>query len=123
MRTARSRPIAATALVLGTTLVWASACGSARRSEPLTGAADPPTAELLLGQQVFDLNCSQCHPGGEGGLAYAINNKPLPRWLMRFQVRTGAGAMPAFPERDISDEELDAMLDYLVWLRSLPTGR
>jgi mono/diheme cytochrome c family protein len=92
-------------------------CGSARRGEPLVGARDLPDAELALGRRVFDANCSSCHPGGEGGLGFAINNKPLPGWLIRWQVRNGAGAMPSFSREEIDREELDAVIRYLVWLR------
>ena len=93
-------------------------CGSARRGEPYTAApATPSDARLALGERVFDLNCSQCHPGGEGGLGPAINNKPLPGWLMKIQVRAGLGKMPAFSSEEISGEELDALVRYLGWLR------
>ena len=92
-------------------------CGSARRGEPFATPAAPPDARLALGERVFDVNCSQCHPGGEGGLAPAINNKPLPGWLMKLQVRVGIGKMPAFSSDEISGEELDALVHYMAWLR------
>jgi mono/diheme cytochrome c family protein len=94
-------------------LVVAAGCGSARRSEPLTGAFAPPSAEAARGERVFMANCHQCHPGGEAGLGPAINNKPLPTGLIRFQVREGIGAMPAFAKDDIPDGDLDALLAYL----------
>ena len=95
----------------------AVACGSARRSEPLIGEKTSPNAQIALGEQVFDRECSQCHPGGEGGLGPALNNKPAPQWAIRFQVRHGLGAMPRFSEREISDEQLSAVTTYMVWLR------
>lgn len=94
-------------------------CGSGRRGAPLVGVHDPPSAEIALGQRVFDASCGQCHPGGAEGLGPAINDKPLPGWLIRFQVRNGMGAMPAFPDDEISAEELRAVTKYLVWLRRL----
>jgi mono/diheme cytochrome c family protein len=101
-------------------VILASAgCGSARRGEPIVGDHQPPSAEITLGQKVFAANCSQCHPGGEAGLAPAINNKPLPQWLIKFQVRNGLGAMPSFSSEQISGDELDALTEYLVWLRRL----
>ena len=36
---------------------------------------------------------------------------------MRFQVRAGLGAMPSFSEEQISDAELEDLLDYIVALR------
>jgi mono/diheme cytochrome c family protein len=99
--------------------VLLTACGTPRRGAPLTGEHTPPTPDIALGQRVFDANCAQCHPGGTTGLAPALNDKPLPGWLIAFQVRHGVGAMPDFDEEDISDEELDALVEYLVWLRRL----
>jgi mono/diheme cytochrome c family protein len=96
---------------------FAAACGSARRSEALSGDRQPPNTTLALGEEVFDRACSQCHPGGEGGLGPALNNKPLPRWAIRVQVRNGVGAMPRFRSGEISEAQLDAMTSYMVWLR------
>ena len=113
----RPLPLAPNLLVAG--ILLAAACGTARRGAPLTGEHEPPTPEIALGQRVFDANCAQCHPGGTQGLGPALNNKPLPGWLIRFQVRNGLGAMPAFSEEEIPDEQLEALTEYLVWLRRL----
>jgi len=56
------------------------------------------------------------HASG-GSLAPAINNKPLPGFLMKFQVRHGIGAMPAFSKRELPPDELDAVVKYLKALR------
>lgn len=90
---------------------------SARRSEPVAGPLPVASPELAQGEIAFDVHCSHCHPGGEKGLAPAINNKPLPGFLIKFQVRHGVGAMPAFSEREIADEDLDALVKYLKALR------
>jgi mono/diheme cytochrome c family protein len=98
--------------------LWALASGcSARRSEPIAGPLQSPSQEVAHGEVAFDRHCSHCHPGGERGLAPAINNKPLPGFLIKFQVRRGMGAMPAFSEREIPDEDLDALVKYLKTLR------
>jgi len=94
-----------------------AACGSARRGEPLIGDRQPPNAKIALGRQVFDRNCSQCHPGGESGLGPALNNKPLPQFAMKIQIRNGVGAMPRFSSNEISDEQVSAVTAYVVWLR------
>jgi mono/diheme cytochrome c family protein len=114
----RRLPVAALAAAL-----LLAGCGSARRDAPFTGPQVPPNEQILLGARVFASSCNGCHPGGTQGIGPAINNKPLPTWLMRFQVRHGLGAMPAFSEEDISKEQLDALLRYLVWLRRLDTVR
>ena len=96
----------------------AMACGTARRGAPLIGERHPTDTKLALGERVFDRNCSQCHPGGEAGLGPALNNKPLPQFAVRIQVRNGVGAMPRFRSAEISDEELRAVTSYMVWLRN-----
>lgn len=97
-------------------LILVAGC-SARRSEPVAGPFVPSSPVLAQGEAAFDQHCSRCHPGGEQGLAPAINNKPLPGFLMKFQVRHGIGAMPAFSEREIPADELDALVKYLKALR------
>jgi mono/diheme cytochrome c family protein len=104
-------------LLVMVVVVLAAGCGSARRSPPVVEALPLTTADLQQGYEAFMAHCHACHPGGEAGLGPALNNKPLPRFLMRMQVRRGMGAMPAFPLEVISDQQLDQLLDYLVALR------
>jgi mono/diheme cytochrome c family protein len=96
-----------------------AACATARRGEPFTGEHRPPDEKVALGQRSFAANCSACHPGGQQGIGPAINDKPLPVWAIKFQVRHGLGAMPAFSDEEIPDAELDAVVKYLKWLRGL----
>ncbi|HEV2845585.1 MAG TPA: cytochrome c [Thermoanaerobaculia bacterium] len=105
------------AVILSILILSLAAGCSARRSEPVAGPFHDATPELKRGEIAFDAHCSHCHPGGEKGLAPAINNKPLPGFLIKFQVRHGVGAMPAFSEEEIGDEDLDAMVRYLKALR------
>ena len=91
---------------------------SARRGEPIAGPLAISQPEITRGQQVFMRECHQCHPGGEAGLGPAINNKPLPGFLIKIQVRNGLGAMPAFSQNEISPEDLDRLVDYLKALRN-----
>lgn len=87
-------------------------CGSARRGEPLTR---PSTfsEEAKLGNIVFAAHCDQCHPGGEGGLGPALNNKPLPGFMIKMQVRHGIGAMPSFSNVKVPDKDLDNLVAYM----------
>ncbi len=107
------------AWILLVVLIVLCACGSARRGEPF--------GDLLLtsdssrhGEEVFMRYCQPCHPGGDAGLGPAINNKPLPGFLIRMQVRRGFGAMPPFPREVLSDPDLDAVVAYLNDLRRQP---
>jgi mono/diheme cytochrome c family protein len=65
-------------------------------------------------------HCHQCHPHGQGGLGPAIVNKPLPEFLMKFQVRHGLGTMPSFGAEKISSEDLDALMSYIKAVRGNP---
>ena len=98
-------------------VVIVTAC-SARRGEPLYGPLPITSAAVENGRQVFMRECHQCHPGGEAGLGPAINNKPLPGFLIHFQVRRGLGAMPAFSQDEISPQELDNLVLFLKALRN-----
>jgi mono/diheme cytochrome c family protein len=97
-------------------LLLVASCGSARRSEPIVGPVSLSPA-AIRGEQVFMRNCHECHPKGEGGLAPPINDKPLPDFLIRLQVRHGLGTMPEFGPHQISDAELDDLIAYLSALR------
>ena len=97
-------------------LLLLAGCGSARRGVPLHGPLQLGEAEAR-GEQVFMAYCHKCHPGGEAGLGPALNNKPLPGFLIRFQVRHGLGVMPPHSRAEITPEELDALVAYLVRLR------
>ncbi|MFP5211812.1 MAG: c-type cytochrome [Acidobacteriota bacterium] len=100
--------------LLALALAAQTGCGSARRGEPFSGPFEPPTEQVALGRKVFMENCHQCHPGGEKGVGPSLNEKPLPGFLMKFQVRHGLGAMPAIP---LESNELDALIAYLKTLR------
>ena len=98
-------------------------CGSARRGEPIAGPLDIGSPQVARGQEVFMAHCHQCHPGGEAGVGPALNNKPAPAFLMKYQVRHGLGAMPRFSTEHIDDAELDALIAYLLTLRHHRWGR
>lgn len=104
------------AMVLGLVLMLV-ACGSARRSEPIVGPMKMTDASVQRGKILFDMHCFKCHTQGAGGMAPALNDKPLPRALIRFQIRQGLGTMPAFSKQDLSDRDVEAILDYMVALR------
>ena len=92
-----------------------ASCGTARR------VAEPELQDpvLVAGRQSFMQNCHQCHPRGEAGLGPAINNKPLPAFLIRTQIRAGLGSMPAYPPEVLPEAEVEAIAAYLVHLRGV----
>jgi mono/diheme cytochrome c family protein len=105
-------------LLAGIALLLSWGCGSARRGVPLTEPL-PQTPAVQRGQKAFMHHCHACHPGGSAGLGPALNNKPLPGSLIRFQVRNGLGAMPSVSKDHLSDEELDDLVEYVITLRKL----
>jgi mono/diheme cytochrome c family protein len=121
IRSAFVKRLAAAVVLAGTGFI--ASCSSAVRDEPRTAPLKLSTEKMTVGQQVFAQHCHQCHPGGAGGLAPSINDKPLPVWLMKTQVRAGLGAMPAFPKDHISDEQLDALMVYLKALRATDAAK
>jgi mono/diheme cytochrome c family protein len=106
--------VASSALALA-----AAGCGPERRQEPPSEPFDPNDPQVALGERVFSRHCYQCHPGGASGLGPAINDKPLPVFAIKTQVRAGAGLMPAFSGQEVSDEELEGVVKYLKALRTL----
>lgn len=107
-------------LAVSTAAGWTiipAGCGPARRVTPSyqpQGVTDP---QFQRGQHAFMTHCYQCHPSGASGLGPALNDKPLPPTLIRTQVRQGLGAMPAFSEEHIPDDELDDLVAYVKALR------
>jgi mono/diheme cytochrome c family protein len=99
-------------------LLLTAACATARRGDPVGGPLQLD-ANTKHGQILFMRYCNQCHPGGEAGTGTAINNKPVPRAAMKLQIRQGVlGIMPKFPDTEISDGDVEAILDYLSALQS-----
>lgn len=99
-------------------LLVTAACSSARRGEPVAGPLPLASEEIVRGRQAYLAFCDKCHPGGEAGLGVALNNKPLPSFLIAFQVRRGMGAMPSFPEEVLTDRQLDSLIGYMKALRA-----
>jgi len=105
------------AMVLIVAAITVAACGSPRRGEPTAGPMKLDDPSVRRGQALYDVHCYKCHTAGEGGMGPIINDKPLPQFLMRFQVRHGLGTMPAFSEQEIGERELEDILNYMVALR------
>jgi mono/diheme cytochrome c family protein len=108
---------AACAALLASVLLGVSACGTARRSEPIAGPLTSASTEVVRGRVAYMRYCNQCHVRGEGSFGPALNNKPAPRFLIKLQVRQGLGAMPRFSDSEISSQELDDLVDYMIAMR------
>lgn len=93
-----------------------ASCAS-HRVDSVSNPMKIDTPELARGEKSFMVYCNKCHPGGEKGIGPAVNNKPLPGFLMKTQVRKGLGAMPSFPKTMLPDDELDDLVTYIKALR------
>lgn len=90
-------------------------------------AADTST-RLSLGKEVFDRKCTACHgegPDKSGTVALAVRDGAsqspliekrtnLSREVIVYFVRNGVSVMPPYRKTELSDRELDQLVDYLV---------
>lgn len=98
-------------------IVFLPGCGATRSGGPVVAEVPVTDPSIRRGKAVFDSKCRTCHLHGEGGLGPSLNDKPLPGFLIRFQVRRGLGTMPGFSEEQISDQDLEDLANYVVALR------
>jgi mono/diheme cytochrome c family protein len=120
MMAPRNRRCLSIALLLAIAAIVCLACGTARRRPPL-GAAPALGQQAETGRVAFMEKCHRCHPGGEAGLGPGLNDKPFPDFLKRFQVRHGLGTMPHFSKEELTEPQLDAILEYLKALHQNPS--
>jgi mono/diheme cytochrome c family protein len=110
-------------LISVATLFCLSACRSPRRGEAVGRSVTKLTPSVERGHVIYQQHCYRCHPGGEGGLAPSLNDKPAPAFLIKTQVRAGLGAMPGFDKEEIPPADLDDLTAYMLALRRAPSRR
>ena len=98
--------------------VFLIGCSSVRRGDAIGRPITKASAEVERGRVVYQQQCYRCHPGGEGGLGPSLNDKPLPAFLIRTQIRAGMGVMPGFDEERISPEQMSDLMTYIFALRN-----
>lgn len=79
-------------------------------------------ADLSKGRDLFITSCAACHGAGAGGDAVGGGYVAPPLLgvdpvTVGEAIRTGPGVMPVFGSGQISDEDLNAIAAYLVYLR------
>ncbi len=94
---------------------------------------DPHEGDLAQGQQLYQQHCAACHAttgiagamltqrdregvGGTTGIIIAPIDRSTPVEIAE-AVRTGPGTMPVFGPELVSDEELDSLVRYTLYLR------
>jgi quinoprotein glucose dehydrogenase len=86
---------------------------------------DDPRAPRTRGRTVFETACASCHATNRLGIGVCPPLRGLRHRLtdaaVTNQVRLGKNGMPAVPEAQLGEEDLKALLDYLMLRdRSLP---
>src|SRR5688572_3582983 len=107
-------------LIMAVVLAVGGCGGKTHRVQPSAPELRPTSVEVAHGERLFQKFCYQCHPAGAAGLGPAIIDMPLPEIAIRTQIRTGVGAMPAFDESWMTDEEVAAVAEYVQALRAAP---
>jgi ubiquinol-cytochrome c reductase cytochrome c subunit len=82
----------------------------------------PAAGSLSEGQRIYELNCAPCHGatgnGGAVGPEAAPSLKHATPTQIGEAVRIGPGTMPVFDQSTISDEQLNSLARYVLYLRS-----
>jgi len=78
--------------------------------------------DLAPGYQLYADNCASCHSsaGAGGALGHAVYAPPLNRATalqVAEAIRVGPGAMPVFGPDTFDDDEVDAVVRYVLYLR------
>jgi ubiquinol-cytochrome c reductase cytochrome c subunit len=81
----------------------------------------PAAGSLSEGQRIYELNCAPCHSatgnGGAVGPEAAPSLKHATPTQIGEAVRIGPGSMPVFDQTVISDQELNSLVRYVLYLR------
>ncbi len=93
----------------------ASPTSAAAPTKPAAASPAAGAPDIAAGKTVFDTNCNGCHPGGNKGVGPEIKGKSAD--VVKKQVRSGGGGMPAFTASQISDAQLDSLAAYVAQLK------
>lgn len=111
-----------------TPVVWVNAADGPLKEVAVSAVAAGATqASHQLGKAVYDSRCGICHGRGErmpgtaslqakyqGAIPAALEDRrDMPAQFIEFYVRNGVMIMPAFRKTEISDADLQALVEYL----------
>jgi len=81
----------------------------------------PQLGNLSDGEQIYQLNCAPCHGANGNGGAVGVQAAPSLHLATPTQigeaVRIGPGTMPVFDPTVISDQQLNSLARYVLYLR------
>jgi mono/diheme cytochrome c family protein len=98
-------------------LTLMAACSPMRQGESAVGPMRMSDVSIKTGEKLYNMHCYKCHATGAGGLGPSLNDNPLPRFLISMQIRHGLGVMPAFSEQQLSDRQVEEIVDYVIAMR------
>jgi mono/diheme cytochrome c family protein len=86
------------------------------------GSATPTVASngtttTSSGDAIYSRYCNTCHPGGGRGVGPSLIIKNLSGAEIKAVVRHGKAQMPGFGPQVISDDDLDALVEYVIGMR------
>jgi mono/diheme cytochrome c family protein len=77
------------------------------------------STEVDRGKELFATYCDDCHPGGESDVGPSLIDKPHTPPQIRKQIREGSGKMKPFPEKRVSNEDMEAVLAFLASINAV----
>jgi mono/diheme cytochrome c family protein len=98
-------------------LMLLAACTPAKQTASEISPMRMSDTAIQTGERLYNTYCYKCHAMGTGGLGFSLNDKPLPRFAIRLQIRHGLGYMPAFSEEVLSDQQVEEIIDYVIAMR------
>jgi mono/diheme cytochrome c family protein len=91
--------------------------GCATTSQDLSSLSPQELQQVKEGKEIFNKNCDRCHPGGGAGVGPSLKASNLLSFSMRFKARHSSGAMPAFSQGMLTDEQLNSVVAYIKTLK------
>jgi mono/diheme cytochrome c family protein len=82
-----------------------------------SGGQGGGTTTPRTGETIFARYCNTCHPGGGRGVGPSLITENYAEAEMRSVVRHGKKQMPGFGLQVISDDDLNALVEYVKGLR------
>ena len=108
--------------------VLAAACGggsSKPEAESSSGgesseyAGPIASTDTAHGKEVFDSFCGDCHPDGGEDVGPSLIADPHTPARIRKQIREGSGKMRPFPEKRLSNEDMESLLAWLATVNAV----
>jgi len=88
----------------------------------LAAAVPAQESQWGSGEDLYNKVCGYCHKP-EVGVGTVIQGRALPAEYIKFIVRNGFNAMPAFPASYIDDESLAQVAEYIASLPPVPPSQ